>query len=1117
MDDEDDEDEMQHVKTDQAELPYQNDDGTKQDARIDTGDKTSELDNPSDATVVESPEEDPNSTDETANDLGTESPRKLHGKALLNNFLDEEGVKQTHSSKITQSVPQGSNTGPHNSQVLSAEADDTESDENLSDDENSDVPQYSAKLIDGDDPSMENTKHWQTHLHMKKVRQKFNQMLRNRKPVLHYTMRQRHKNHKSVLHYKMRQRHKPAVNLIMKAKHKQQDPNIHNLQRMVNTKFTKQKTVANLQQNTTPKAVSNLERVPNADAYIRGAMRNIPSQIIHVVKTQPKPEPMAQKSGANAATVSNGTAVNEELTSVMPTLQKVQMEVNSQGTKETTSPQEAKFIEKQTSSNDQKSSSAASSGGGGGGGGGLETSDMTIPSSQVAAQSLLGEDKVSNLNGNSMTSPSDGAGMTSSSDVGMTSSSAVDRMASSTDPTDLTEYEHNIDIAERTGAGDIVPVGVGTNNPTVTPVSNNPENTPTTAGQGAPPEHVLFSQNSAKGEDLLKPLANDPDGKLAAIQDIRALTKVQNEQESSATQDTEKISDPAFLEGMSNRISLSGAPLESLGIAHTPSIPLRDIDQPGSTLMVPGDKLKRDEKGLPQHKTSLQEKNAQFRVDNKVVALGTGSDSPKLDNGPKTGQINSVPQVQQLAGNTPESGLATQGVQAQKPTEAAQTSPQQNPDISYNLAPKVAELVKEIVKESLGNGHVPSNEKTAAETKQNKGTEEIFDGPSKEGGLLLKSETMETKPYDTSTLLKNLRVARKGSGASPQVNPQSHNTAGDSKTSLFLPNVPANPEGDRVFFDGESQSTDTAGTMNKLSKSNLSKNEKIKLIKAYQDIEKTSPEASTRNNPSKSPTTTPEVDESKINELLKDGKFNEHDLKSDFAGKEAAMQDMMLLEKERDMDDKLSQVHLMAAQQSKLKGPGNKLPAGGQRQNGMSLPGNLSPDITLPGNISPGASLPETLPAGTSLPGNGLSSDVALPDNRLPGPGNQGQMSGFQGQIPGSGPSAFSKGDSPMMAKETQMYNLLDQAQTGMPKGLRGENNAAYGLPKSRKVRKVVVLISFDFHQPSSHHSVPRSDPCCCLLTSPPANPSKTKVCGIMQINERPTKGRKALANENES
>jgi hypothetical protein len=48
-----------------------------------------------------------------------------------------------------------------------------------------------------------------------------------------------------------------------------------------------------------------------------------------------------------------------------------------------------------------------------------------------------------------------------------------------------------------------------------------------------------------------------------------------------------------------------------------------------------------------------------------------------------------------------------------------------------------------------------------------------------------------------------------------------------------------------------------------------------------------------------------------------------------------------------------------------------------------------------------------------------------------------------------------------MMAKETQMDKLLEQAQQGMPMGIRGENNAAHGLPKSGRVRIVMHLFSF--------------------------------------------------------
>ena len=1082
------------VKTDQAKLSSSNKN------KIRPSDMTSEHANPGNGNSEENiAHEDPKPTDVTVNNA--ELNTNLHGKALLDNFLDEERSKETHSSQsVTQSlntakhdvhngkphknlgsvlngkamkdeemkddeienkqneigvdqnseemdetkstdnldeevirddhssntnegVPQGSNTGPHNSQDQSTKTDNTESTVNLDQDptkassphnsevlsaktdnvqpsnDNSDVPQYSAKLVGDDDeemetnsntvPSMRNVKHWNKHHRIKKARHRFYQLRKHHKPILH--KKTKHRSHRFPVH------------LILKNnKHVQTTDNIQS----ANDTLFNQTTVDDLQQNTKPKAI-NLKKIPDTDALIRGALRSIPSEIIHIAKTQPQLEPLATKSGANVVTVSNETAMNEDLTFVMPKLKKVKMAVNSLSRKETTNLQDVKFIEKEAHSNDQKSTS--------GGGGGLETSSIGIPGSQVAAQSLVGENKMANLNSNDVTSSHE-----------MAPSNEVDRMASSTDPTDLTEYEHRIDIAERTGAGDIVPVEVGTNNPSVSPESENPSQDTPTGGQGAPPEHVLLSPNSAKGEDLLKPLGNDPDGKLAAIQDISALTKAQKEQETN--QDPDKISDPAFLEEMSNRVSVSGTPLNTMEMANTPSIPLRDVDQPGSTIMIPGEKLKRDEKGAwAKRKTGGQDKNAQFTVDNKVVALGTGSNNLKFATSPKNSQLHSV----------------AIGQQTEKPAvggqvdehEAALTSAKHNLDT--NFAPRIAQLVKEIIRESLGNRQVLSEEKT-----QKKATKEILDEPSKDAEVLLKSEKLETKPYHAPT-----DNVRKENGASSQVSPQVKNLADSSKASVFLPHVPSNPEGDQVFLGGESHPADIAGTMNTLSESNLSKEEKLKLIKEYQESQKTS-HAATGMKPSKAESSpvSPEVEESKIQELLRNGKFNEHDLKSDFAGKEAAMQDMMLLEKERDIDDKLSQAHLMASQPSKQKGPGGEL--GSQRENAMSLPGNLSPDITLPGNISPGASLPEALPAGTSPLGNGLSTNIGLPGNRLPGIGSQGEISGFQGQIPRSRPHFFSKLDASMMDKETRMAKLLEQAQGGMPKGQQRDHNV-YG---SRKV-----------------------------------------------------------------
>ena len=1012
--------------------------------------------------VDESSEEDMDNTESTDN-------------------LDEEVIRAEHSSKITEDVPQASNTDPRNSQAPSSATDNAEITVNVNEeatktskphnseglpaeaydtqstDDDSDVPQYSARLVGEENdeemesysnPAMKNARNWHKHHSMENARlsQEHHRMqnaknwhkhqstenaknwhkhqstenARNwhkhestenaRNSHKHHSMEKaKHRlyqfqtNHKPIQQKEVKHRnHRFPVHLIMKNnKHVQ---NMYNIQ-SANETFTNQTTVDHSQQNTKPKPIVNLKKVPDTDALIRGAMRSIPSRIIHIVKTQPKLTPVTTKAGPKVVTISNSSALNEGLSFVMPKLKKVEMAVNPMGRKETTNLQDAKFIEKTVHSGDQKSST-------GGGGGGLETSSISIPGSQVAAQSLVGENKMANLNSNPMTSSNE-----------MASPNDVDRMTSSTDPTDLTEYEHRIDIAERTGAGDIVPVGVGANNPNVRPVSENSPQTTPTGGQGTVPEHVLLSSNSAKGEDLVKPLGNDPDGKLAAIQDISALTKAQREQETN--QETDKTSDPAFLEGMSNRVSVSGTPLDAMGIANTPSIPLHDVDQPGSTIMIPGEKLKRDEKGAWSKR---KDTNAQFTVDNKVVALGTGSDNPKFSTSSKNGQVNSIATVQP-ADKPRVGGQAGEH-------EAKLTSPQHNPDITTTLGPRIAQLVKEIITESLGNGQVSSSTRT-----QNKATKGVFDVPGKDNELLLKSEKLETKPYHAAS-------GRKESEASSQVNPQSHSPADTSKASVFLPNVPSNSEGDQVFLNEQQHPADIAGTMNALSESNLSKEEKIKLIKEYEKSQKTS-HALTGVKPNKAepPPSSAEVEESKIQELLRNGKFNEHDLKSDFAGKEAAMQDMMLLEKQRDIDDKLSQAHLIASQPSKPKGTGNELPAGSQRENAMSLPGNLSPEITLPGNISPGASLPETLPAGMSPLGNGLSTSAGLSGNRIPGVGSQGEISGVQTQIPGNRP--FSKMDVSMMAKETQMAKLLEQAQRGMPQGLRRQNNVAYG---SRKV-----------------------------------------------------------------
>ena len=1062
--------EMERDQTDE-----ENDDGRKEDGAKINNEHETEHENPEDETVEEN-----SSNDDSVNDLESNAPDRLHGKALLNNFLDQENAKKVQSqqgvpqgshsvphhaqsfpketdevestdnlnedipddqsSKATSSISHGSNTGSSNSQVLSAETDETDSgEEDLSGDEDSDVPQYSAKLIDNDDdgmqdnsnqePSIKRTKHLHKHPQMRKGGYRIHQRRKNHKLPPYYARRHRyrpvapiHTRKHRLRKISMNQPHKPASALIMKTRHNKQTQSIRKLQQVVNKKFTNQKTAGSLPQRRKP---VNLATVSSFDAIIRGSMENVPTENIHIAKTQPQSRPALQASGTNAASISNGTATNDQLAQVLPKLHKVRMKLN-QNLQENGKHQKAKFIEKQAPSNNQQSSPSVTSSGGGGGGG-LETSGITIPGSQVAAPSLLGEDQMSNLNADDMMSSRNSAGN------GMTSSSDVDRMASSTDPTDLTAYEHGADIAERTGAGDIVPVGMGTNSPSVTPVPNSliGEQGSPTSEQSAPPEHVLFSSNGAKGEDLLKPLGNDPDGKLAALQDLRALTKQRKQQEESAGEDTDKISDPAFLEGMSNRISVSGAPLDPSAMTHTPSMPLRDIDQPDSTLVVPGMKLKRDEKG------SSQEKNAQFTVDNKVVALGSGTGHQKLGTSPKTDAVQQLVQktLRKFAGRA---GQASVHGQAPVPSE--------NHDVTASLAPRITQLVKEIVRESLGEGHVSSKEKT-----QSKDPSVSSVGTSgKEGDILLNSEKMETKTYNP----KHPGGAGKESGTSSPVSPQSQKVTKDPKTSLFLPNVPPNPEGDNVFFDGEHESGDVASTMDMLSNSNLSNEEKIKLIKAYHDSQRTSLKTSVKNNPSKAEATpsSPEVEESKITEMLKSGKFNEHDLKSDVAGKEAAMQDMMLMEKQQDLDDKLSQAHLVASQASKEKQPGDGLPPGSQRENAMTLPGNLSPDITLPGNISPGASLPETMPAGISQPGNRLPSDVALPENRLPGTGPPGQMPAFQGQIPGSQNAGFSKVDPSMMTKETQMDKLLDQAQEGMPKGIQGENSGSYGLPKSGKV-----------------------------------------------------------------
>ncbi|XP_028396404.1 uncharacterized protein LOC114520355 [Dendronephthya gigantea] len=683
----------------------------------------------------------------------------------------------------------------------------------------------------------------------------------------------------------------------------------------------------------------------------------------------------------------------------------------------------------------------------------------------------MGEDKFSNLNANDVTSSSDGGAMMSSSASngmtpshggnGMTSPSDADRIAASNDPTELSEYEHNVDIQERTGAGDIVPVGMSSSSPAITSGSNMPAG-PTPGGAGAPPEHVLLSPDSAKGDDLLKPLANDPDGKLQALQDLRALTKAQKEEETSATEDSNKISDPAFLEEMSNRISVSGAPINSLGVAHTPTMPIRDIEQPESTLVIPGEKLKRDEKGS-SHKTGFQEKNAQFTVDNKVVALGSGTEKEKFLTSPKAAQF------QQLEGGASQLHLKTPEPEKSSQEAALGFSPHK-PDITNNLAPRITELVKEIVRESLGSGRESKTKKG-----NGKAADEILDDPSKDAAVLLKSEKLETKPYDGR---KNLGGSGRGPGASHRVSPQAHLQAENSKETVFLPNVPPNADGDHVLFGGEPQPTNNAGTMNILSKSNLSDKEKMKLINEYKASQKSSAEPSVQSKP-ESPTTSPEVDESKITEMLKSGKFNEQDLKSDFAGKEAAMQDMMMLEKEQALDDKLSQAHLQASQASKQNGPGNGLPPGSQQQgNTMSTPGNLSPDITLPGNVSPGASLPETLPAGMTQPGDGLSSDVALPENKLPAAGGQPQMPGFQNQMQGNKPSG-ERDDQFMMAKDTQMDRLLDQAQQGLPAGMGGENNA--GMVKSTKAPQSKLINGFNdavksFDDSGFGHTTPNYD-----------------------------------------
>ncbi|XP_046841185.1 uncharacterized protein LOC124435292 [Xenia sp. Carnegie-2017] len=764
-----------------------------------------------------------------------------------------------------------------------------------------------------------------------------------------------------------------STSLNSKQLDKYEHQNLYQLQQAVKEKFTKQNPNS-FSENSRNKMRKYSSKLTETYAYIRGAIKTIPSQTIHIFHSRSKPLqliPIQEKS----------------LTTTIPKFKKVEASLNH---KSFVKILEKSPVTKMREFTDKESSDPAVSSESGKED--MDTSSLNLPSSRLATQLLQQNSNDIKI----LSKPEE----IQSNDRETALSNLENRLISSIDPTDLSSYKHTIDIAERTGTGDVVPVNMNAKSAEINAITN-PSSIPNDADERIPSEHVLVSPDSTKEVDIMKSMSGDQDGRLAALQDLQALTKVQKE---LATQEKETFSNPMFLKKISNRPSISGIPVDSLDITHTSTMPLREREKLDATLLFSSAKLKREDKDeTVENKFVPERENLQLAMKNKLTASSANFSRPKL--------TKNIPQTGRLYFSQPKKAAAFSKENRSKYRTGHNTS-------------NTEKLVIEIVK--------PSSK--YFEIKQNKTNKKPIDGPIREADIFLKSEKLNTKPFNASSHAQKALEREK------------------SQTSIFLPNSPLNPKGDFLFLDDDTKTTGRAGTIKLLSKSNLSNEEKMKLIKEYQDSQNTS--------------NTAKIDDSKISDMLKTGKFTEHDLKSDFAGKEAALQDVMMLEIERDLNEKISQAHLRAAEQRKMKENEIKI---SQQENAMSLPGNLSPDITLPSNISPGGAIPGISQGTTSrplkhiqpsentlqesrkmkeneikisqqendmsLPGN-LSPDITLPSNISPG-----------GSIPGISQGATSTSLThnqspgnilPDTTRPTQMDKFLDEEQ----KILRDDNKS---------------------------------------------------------------------------
>ena len=710
----------------------------------------------------------------------------------------------------------------------------------------------------------------------------------------------------------------------------------------------------------------NFHQLTKVNAQIQGSIRNIPTNVIYLVKSESHPKSEAKVVISPSISDSDSLIDNQTVMSML-NLKKVSPMVKLANKKTKTIP----FT--RTTANEHQNTATS-----------VEQSPGTLDLSSGGAT----EDHIYNSN-DIMPPPL-------TSDTQIMGSEKVAQL--NNDAHSLSERnnsplgQNKVEIAQKTSSGDIIGQGPSTND----------ANAAQTTG-GIPPEHVLVSPNDIKGENnVLKPLAQDPEGKISAIEDVQAISKVQKEQENTQ-QDAERISDPAFLEGMSNRIQMQGSPVDDLSVTHAPSVPLRDINFPGSTVMVSSDKLKRDAKGgLIGNKTSLSQENGDVlqlsgSMVNNFGAVASATNKLRFPVTPKVtlGQSKSVTDVRQLASqiNTPAekkpeilgefskgnhntavsstnaklkvpvlNGVGSHVVQLPATPEMKTIQPSAAGALTESkIASRIQELLKAVLKEKEQINYAKQNTRmslgdNAGSNTTNKLTEEIFDDPTKfsDGGILLNSEKQETKPYYMSAFNNKNKAGKVFSGVSEQgrvvpgsnfdVSKLMNSSAEKSKASVFLPNIASQPDGEEVFLGGDAQAMNPARTMSLLSKSNLSNEEKLKLINSYRTSADQKPETLSKSNPDLPPRMSEgESNQLQENVFFKTGKPNGHELKGDVAGKEAAMEDVLMLEKERDTDNKLSQAHLIASQPNKLKG-NNYLENG---QSNMALTDSASPGSQL--------------------------------------------------------------------------------------------------------------------------------------------------------------------------